>query len=344
MRGKVLAKIIQNEDSRKFVVSFKNKFISVTDKSELSITFVVNINNTLREFLYEIEFKSNKYENTGINNERLFELLKGHKNILLDRRVKNIKNVDNNIINGIFDNLSDKKSLIQECYKFETTKILKDVKDSFYFIYAFSNINDFSTQLTLDENDKKVLASWLDPTLTLTKAIENFFVSFFNSLGQDILEVNVKFKEEDGKEREFIGIDVVHKINITEPLEFELESDGTQMLLKILHNIFIANITNSPLIIDELDSLLHPVLVPIIINLLIENNIQIIYSTHNIYNMQFLQNDEIFLIEKDENHTTTIKPVKDNPDIKGYKNLLTLYENGYLGGVPNIKEIITKIL
>ena len=60
--------------------------------------------------------------------------------------------------------------------------------------------------------------------------------------------------------------------------------------------------------------------------------------------MQFLQNDEIFLIEKDSNHKTTIKAVKNNPDIKGYKNLLTLYENGYLGGLPNIKEILTKIL
>jgi hypothetical protein len=85
-------------------------------------------------------------------------------------------------------------------------------------------------------------------------------------------------------------------------------------------------------------------LIPIINNLLIENDIQIIYSTHNIYNMQFLQNDEIFLIEKDSEHKTTINPVKDNKEIKGYKNLLTLYENGYLGGLPDIKEILTKIV
>jgi hypothetical protein len=60
--------------------------------------------------------------------------------------------------------------------------------------------------------------------------------------------------------------------------------------------------------------------------------------------MTFLQNDEVFLIEKDSNHTTTIKPVKDNPDIKGYENILIHYENGDLGGIPDIKEIITKIL
>jgi predicted ATP-binding protein involved in virulence len=116
------------------------------------------------------------------------------------------------------------------------------------------------------------------------------------------------------------------------------------MLMKVLSDIFIAKVMNAPLIIDELDSILHPMLVPIIINLLIENDIQIIYSTHNIYNMKFLQNDEVFLIEKDKNHITTLKPVKDMPDVKGYKNLLTLYENGYLGGIPKVEELITKIL
>ena len=60
--------------------------------------------------------------------------------------------------------------------------------------------------------------------------------------------------------------------------------------------------------------------------------------------MKFLQNDEVFLIEKDKNHETSIKGVKDMPDVKGYKNLLTLYENGYLGGVPKVEELITKIL
>lgn len=115
------------------------------------------------------------------------------------------------------------------------------------------------------------------------------------------------------------------------------------MLMKILLDIYMAKKTFSPLIIDELDSIIHPMLVPIINNLLIENDIQIIYSTHNIYNMKFLQNDEVFLIEKDESHKTTIKPVKDMSDIKGYKNLLTLYENDYLGGIPKVEEIITKI-
>jgi len=116
------------------------------------------------------------------------------------------------------------------------------------------------------------------------------------------------------------------------------------MLMKILLNVFIAKVAGAPLVIDEFDSIIHPSIVPIIINLLIENDIQIIYSTHNIYNMQFLQNDEIFLIEKDLSHVTTIKPIKDNKDIKGYENLLTHYENGSLGGIPKIEDLITKIL
>ena len=60
--------------------------------------------------------------------------------------------------------------------------------------------------------------------------------------------------------------------------------------------------------------------------------------------MKFLQIDEIFLIEKDKNHNTIIQAVRDIENIKGYENLLSLYENDYLGSLPKVEEIITEIL
>jgi len=338
-----LSKVITNEQSDYFFSSFKNKFSDINNSSELEISFVLNINGIFEQFNYKLFFKSNQYENIGIENEELYSL--SEKDFLFNREKENIKNIDDNIVESLFDNLNDKKSLINEFFKFDRAKKLASVRLFFLIINVSSNINAFNTKMNTTISDQEAIASYLDKTYPEfhKQEFKEFLLNFFSSIGQDIERVEASFKEEDGKEKEFLEIKVYHKINNNEPLAFSLESDGTQMLMKMLTDIFIAKVANASLIIDELDSIVHPMLVPIIINLLIKNDIQIIYSTHNIYNMQFLQNDEIFLIEKDENHLTTIKPIKENKEIKGYENLLTYYENGDLGGIPKIENLITEI-
>ena len=208
---------------------------------------------------------------------------------------------------------------------------------------ASNIISPYETRLAPSPIDESQIGRRLDEH-DLKKALENFLLSFLNSVGLDIDQLTAKFEEDPEKGRKFLGIQVSHQIQKTISLEFGLESDGTAMLIKILLDIFLVKINKAILIIDEFDSIIHPMLIPLIINLLIENEIQIIYSTHNIYNMKFLQTDEIFLLDKDKNHQTTIQAVRDIENIKGYENLLSLYENGYLGGVPKVEEIITEIV
>ena len=339
----LLANVISNENSEQPLISFKNKFAPIDRATVLSISFVIKIENILKEFFYEVEFSSIKYKNNGIKDELLFESINNSLIVFLKRKEKNIPYIDENIINGVYTNLSNNKSLIEEFYKFEKRGILKEIYTFFSLLSHVSNITLYQTELNTTYRNKETIARLLDDSI-YAKELELFFTTFLNSINIDITKINVKFKEGDIKQKEFLGLEVLHSINSKEFIEFDLESDGTQNLIKILMDIFSAKVMGTPLIIDELDSILHPALVPIIINLLIENNIQIIYSTHNIYNMTFLQNDEVFLIEKDSNHITTIKPVKDNPNIKGYENILIHYENGDLGGIPNVKEIITKII
>jgi len=336
-----LATIVANQDDTNFPISFKNKFTGLEVNSQLSITFVLDLNNQTEEFLYEVEFESKRFENIGIKDERLF-YKKDEMIQIFSRSLGEVKNIDSNIQEAIFNNLNSHKSLIDEFYKFDKSKILDNIKRFFVDISVSSNMNAFNTELGLPLFRYEDIATWLTE-LSHNSDLEKFYLSFFNSIGLDISKIKINYKELDGKKKEFRGIDIFHAINPNEPLQIELESDGTQMLMKILLDIYKAKMLGSVLVLDELDSIVHPILVPIILNLLIENNIQIIYSTHNIYNMQFLQNDEIFLIEKDVNHVTKIKPIKDNKNIKGYENLLTHYENGDLGGIPKIEDLITKI-
>jgi len=333
-----LARVIKNEQTDNFPTSFKNKFANLDVNSEIEIGFVVD----KKEYLYTLTFESQKYNNMAIDNEELYIVKNNKKEKFFSRKDKVIQNIDEHIQDIIFDKLSEKKSLFQEFIKFDENNILFTIISFFDTIDYSSNISAYKTQLNTNLRDEQWIGKILDID-SLRKDLEPFFLRFFNSIGLDIEKVEVKVKEEDGEEKEILGLEIYHKIDSEEPLEFDLESDGTQMLMKILLDIYSAKLNKNSLVIDEFDSILHPVLIPILNKLLIDNDIQIIYTTHNIYNMQFLQNDEIFLIEKDANHKTTVKPVKDNPNIKGYENLLTHYENGLIGGIPNIKDIVTKI-
>jgi len=333
-----LARVIRNEQTDNFPTSFKNKFADLDSSSEIEIGFVVN----KKEYLYTLIFESQKHHNIAIKNEKLYRVEKSKKDIFFSRKDKKIQDIDKKIQDVIFNNLSEKKSLFQEFLKFDTTLILSNIVQYFKNINHSSNISTYKTQLNTNSSNEKWIGEILDID-SIREELEPFFLRFFHSIGLDIERVEVKVKEEDGEEKEILGLEIYHTIDDKEPLEFDLESDGTQMLMKILLDIYGAKVIKNSLVIDEFDSILHPVLIPILNKLLIDNNIQIIYTTHNIYNMQFLQNDEIFLIEKDDNHKTTVKPVKDNSDIKGYENLLTHYENGLIGGIPHIKDIVTKI-
>jgi len=340
----VLSAVINNESTEHFPTSFKNKFAHLSTKSEIDIGFILEIDNEPKEFLYHLKFKSENHKNIGIENEELYVVKGEKKEIFFNRKTQQVKNVESLISQAIFENLSDKKSLFQELGKFEKSGWLKKITQFFRNLSKASNIiSPYETRLAPSPIDEFQIGSRLDDN-EIKEALENFLLSFLNSVGLDIDKLKAKFEEENEGGRKFLGIEVSHKIQKTISLEFGLESDGTLMLIKILLDIFLVKINKAILIIDEFDSIIHPMLTPLIINLLIENGIQIIYSTHNIYNMKFLQTDEIFLIDKDKSHQTIIQAVRDIENIKGYENLLSLYENGYLGGIPKVEDIITEIV
>lgn len=339
----LIANVITNQNTEQDIISFKNKFTPSEVSTEIELGFVLHIDNEAKEFQYKVEFDSNKYENHGIKNEQLIEIMDEEEKQWFNRIDEDIEGVDENVVKGVFYNLNKNKSLIEEFYKFEKTHTFDNIYKRFSILTQMSNVSVYQSKFNATYHDQKVIADLLESSEVHGKELETFFLSFFQSVGLDIVKIKVNYKEEEGKIKEFVGLDISHSIDKETFLELNLESDGTQMLMRVLMNIFASKVMDIPLVIDELDSIIHPMLVPIIINLLIENDIQIIYSTHNIYNMQFLQNDEIFLIEKDSNHVTTINAIKDNKDIKGYENLLTHYENGDLGGIPKIEDLITKI-
>ena len=332
-----VSQVISNSSDERLPISFKNKFNSKKTLSKINLNFIVN----KKEYLYELTFKSVDFKNIGIRNEILY-LIDNDKTLLFDRSKKIIKNIENNIKESIFNKLNDKKSLIYEFYKFDKTNEFEIILNFFKIIKYTTNItNAYITETAPSKNRiEKLLEHFMQEEIF---GLKDFIINFLNSIGLDIVNLIPTYKLDDDGNKLFDSLFIKHKISKSKELEFVLESDGTMNLVQILINVFIVKMNKSVLVIDEFDSILHPMLVPLLNKLLLDNKIQVIYTTHNIYNMKYLYHDEITIIEKDSEHLTYVKELKKFDNIDFTDNILDLYEEGTFGGIPDINSIYTKI-
>lgn len=333
-----VSQVISNSSDEKLPISFKNKFNNKKTLSKINLNFIVNE----REYLYQLTFKSVDFKNIGIRNEILY-LIDNDKILLFDRNKKIIKNIEDNIKESIFDKLNDKKSLIYEFYKFDKINDFENILNFFKTIKYVTNItNAYIIETAPSKNRiEKLLEHFIKEDKIF--GLKDFIINFLNSIGLDIENLIPNYKLDDEGNKLFDSLFIKHRISKNKELEFILESDGTMNLVQILINVFLAKLDNSVLIIDEFDSILHPMLVPLLNKLLLDNKIQVIYTTHNIYNMKYLYHDEITIIEKNSEHLTNVKALKKSEKIDFTDNILDLYEEGIFGGIPNINSIYTKI-
>ncbi len=123
-----------------------------------------------------------------------------------------------------------------------------------------------------------------------------------------------------------------------------IESDGTKRLFKTLPLLLKIFEEGSVLIMDELESSLHPHVAELIIKLfnnpdVNQNNAQLIFSTHNLQLMSpaLLRRDQIWLTEK--RYGETLFSSLDDFDKKAVKMdspFSKWYDEGRFGAIPEI--------
>jgi hypothetical protein len=117
--------------------------------------------------------------------------------------------------------------------------------------------------------------------------------------------------------------------------ELEQESQGTQRFFNLIGPIIDILQNGKTLIVDELDSSLHPLLVRRIIEMfhnpeLNTQGAQLLFTTHDTSLLDvtnLLRRDQIWLTEKSTNHATVLAPLTEFSPRKG-----EALERGYLMG------------
>jgi len=172
--------------------------------------------------------------------------------------------------------------------------------------------------------------------------IKNGLIDFLKDFDQCIEDITWELEiDVDGKK--------IHKMfswhnGVKYP--FEIESNGTQSLLRIYHIVFIAlNMHRSTIIYDELEAHLHPLILRRIVRMFQDKEVnlmgsQLIFTTHNLIMLdnQEMRRDQVWFVEKDERGFTSafsldsFKPTKG--EVRSDMNYSKNYLAGRFGAIP----------
>lgn len=125
-------------------------------------------------------------------------------------------------------------------------------------------------------------------------------------------------------------------------LSFDEESSGSQVLFALSAPIIHVLRNGLTLIIDEMNSTLHPLAVRYLVSLFNDEKsnskgAQLLFTGHetSVLEQDVMHADQVWLVEKGENLTTTLSPVSKFKS-RELTNLRKSYMTGRLGGIPLI--------
>jgi AAA15 family ATPase/GTPase len=159
--------------------------------------------------------------------------------------------------------------------------------------------------------------------------------TFFSALYTDIEDVYYQFEEQNG----VLNYHLYFSKRIGETLSeipFELESHGTQNLLN-LYPIFVSLYLGETVIIDEIDSGIHDLLIQKLLeNLTDEIKGQLIFTTHDTFLLRELPKESAYFINIKDDGTREVYSVDQFSGVRvmANNNLQKMYLDGNFGGIP----------
>ncbi len=145
-------------------------------------------------------------------------------------------------------------------------------------------------------------------------------------------------------ERE-IGLFFSHQTSddVVELFELEDESLGTQRLFRLSFDILKIMDSGGVLVVDELESSLHPLLLRHVVNLFNsaenKNGAQLIFTTHDagLLDNKIFRRDQVWFTEKDDSSATVLYPLTDFSPRKE-ESFASGYLSGRYGAIPFLSD------
>lgn len=182
-----------------------------------------------------------------------------------------------------------------------------------------------------------------------SKEIQNKVVNYLSSFDTSIVGFKVEVLKLDDDGKQTINIKTKHK-NIdggTVLLPLSQESDGTLKMFALYQFIQDCMDRGSVLLVDELNSRLHPLLVRNILLTFLNskvntNHAQIIFTSHDTWQLEnnILRTDEMWFTNKDENGVSSLYSLADFQEDDVVQNYAENYLIGQYGAIPSLKPLM----
>lgn len=198
-----------------------------------------------------------------------------------------------------------------------------------------------------------VLSSMIPNDFAENEEERNKVVKFFSAFDPSIIGFNVEPISSDDEKGTRYKIDAVHKVlNSDETISIPLddESSGTLKMFALYPILQETLMEGGILLIDELNSRLHPLLVRNFLLTFLNpdiniNNAQLVFTTHDSWQLSnnLLRRDEIWFTEKSVDGVSSLYSLADFVDEDGTKiRKDESYEKNYLlgkyGAVPSLRS------
>ncbi|MBP6182992.1 ATP-binding protein [Flavobacterium sp.] len=374
---KIIANKPDNRDNLLPYFPFKMKAENVNVPTQFEVDFIVD------DLCFNYGLSYN--ENTIIS-EWLYILKKQGSEMVFERKTDSAGKTELKFIKGLFPSheakirtdiyqkdLQPNQTFINEgynkdirhfnaVYKWFTTKLtFKAIDGKFSKLpYLLSN------NVTFSNNFNDILKQ-LDLGIDLVKVKETSFDDFFGSTQEKLkeqLEKSLASKEviDIGNGSEFLsayrnekGVPVIgnlillHKDGEGNLIDFEYneESCGTQKLLDLIPGFIEVINTSSTLLVDEIESSIHPILIKSILKIFSGLNTkhdgQIIFTSHEstLLDLDLFRQDEIWFCEKNDQKESCLISLSDFK-VRFDLDIRKGYLEGKFGGIPyvNISKLI----
>lgn len=184
----------------------------------------------------------------------------------------------------------------------------------------------FSEDVVLDYKESAM------PIDSFMKTRKEQILEILNTADSDIVDIRIQGN----------ALKTFHRGNPDIAFDFDTEeSEGTKTLFQMMFSMIDIIRNGRTLLIDEIDTSLHPHLVEYIINLFNNSdNAQLIYTTHNTHllNTDFQRRDQVYFVNKREDGCSDLYSLYDFKDFRDTFDMEKAYLQGRFDAVPYLSR------